>query len=102
MVDIDAAASQIYSDLQSACYDFAEGSVRMETNNYQDEIDYMEVEKRADEFYNDPASVGDFIGDRIYDASKGDVKVKKLIAESLKGHDALVKACDTLINERYT
>ena len=100
MVDVEAAAQETFTWLQSAAYDYAEGTVRMETNKYYPkEIDWDMVEKMADDFYNDPASVRDVIGDHIYDHAGGDDKIMCAIAKELKnyGHDALVKACDRLI-----
>ena len=107
MIDAREEAHEIFSWLQSAAYDYAEGTVMMEMpgpydNDTHKNIDWDKVERLADDFYNDPASLRDLVGDRIYDAGSGDNKLMTAIAKALRdnfAHSALVQACNDIIKD---
>jgi hypothetical protein len=98
---IDSAASELSNWLQSAVADVAAGQCMMETGNW-DEVDcYAQSECAADDLYEDPDTLRDLLGDRIYDTGKGHWPTMILIAMKIKdrSHTALTKACDFMIND---
>ena len=87
-------AREINNWLQSACYDYAEC-----------EFPDMDIkrEREADRIYNDRDALCDLVGDRIYDAARGEDQKfsKKMFSEicdalGKHGHTALKEACEML------
>jgi hypothetical protein len=56
----------------------------------------------ADELYNDPDTMRDLVGDRIWDAANGNIEMMIAIAEVMMedAHDGLKKALTGFIKDR--
>ena len=107
---IDQQASDLYGWLQSACGDIAHGALQGGMLFLEDDVKakIRQAEKDgvtdlqgwyADEIYNDASSIRDLLGDRIYDAAKGEVGIMFAIATKLKdyNHTALTTAMENFI-----
>lgn len=91
-IDVEYIANDIYSWLDSAVANMAEG------NNWE------EIEGMADDMYNDSCLIGDLIRDRIFNAcnnmkTENDKFNALLVAEVLtkKNHEALTEAAENFM-----
>jgi hypothetical protein len=81
-------ASEIYSWMQAACHECADGN-----------------EIGADDLWNEVETLSDLLSDKVYNDSKGHPGIMFSIVTCLKemGHPPLIKACDEfLANHRLS
>ena len=59
-------AYELYGWLQDAVWDYAQGDLYPNNNNY-------DIENQADTVFNDAGACRELLGDRIFDACKGNI-----------------------------
>jgi hypothetical protein len=91
-------ASEIYNWLQDAVSDIAQGELYPSN-------DWTKIENKAEDLFNDKATLRDLLGDQICNTLKGPIQKNKLDALELclalkeKGHSTVREVMDDIIRE---